>query len=75
MIDIKHLNIIKENKMAKTNTEIQQQSDDKRGVKAKSYKLKVSTIDLIDQLSEQLNIPKNELIDLAIMQYAASINA
>lgn len=69
-----HLDGIKELKMAKTTTEIQRESDDKRGVKTQSYKLKVSTINLIEQLSEQLNLPKKELIDIAVKHYAESLS-
>ncbi|HHF7319660.1 TPA: ribbon-helix-helix protein, CopG family [Haemophilus influenzae] len=48
--------------MAKTMAEIVAKSDEKRGVKAKTYKLPIETIAKIEQLSQSLNIPQNQLI-------------
>ncbi|MCT8560400.1 hypothetical protein Q7526_00320 [Glaesserella parasuis] len=48
--------------------EIKARSDEKRGVKAKSYKLGVETIALIEQLARERNIPQNQLIKLAVEQ-------
>ncbi|AIK89316.1 hypothetical protein Q7267_11325 [Glaesserella parasuis] len=48
--------------------EIKARSDEKRGVKAKSYKLSVETIALIEQLARERNIPQNQLIKLAVEQ-------
>ena len=45
-----------------TFTELQQRSDEKRGVKAKTYKLPIETIAKIEQLAQSLNIPQNQLI-------------
>ena len=42
--------------MARTSTEIQKRSDEKRGVAAKSYKLPKETIELIAEISEQTSI-------------------
>ncbi|OOF39853.1 ribbon-helix-helix protein, CopG family [Rodentibacter rarus] len=52
--------------MAKTMAEIVAKSDEKRGVKAKTYKLPLSVIVEIEQLSHQLNIPQNQLIIQAV---------
>ncbi|TCK01924.1 hypothetical protein EV694_0565 [Volucribacter psittacicida] len=52
--------------MALSMNEIRARSDEKRGVKAKSYKLPIATIAKIEQLSKQLNIPQNQLIIQAV---------
>lgn len=52
--------------MAMSINEIKARSDEKRGVKAKSYKLPLATIAKIEQLSKQLNIPQNQLIIQAV---------
>ena len=48
--------------MAKTMAEIVAKSDEKRGVKAKTYKLPIETIAKIEQLAKSLDIPQNQLI-------------
>lgn len=52
--------------MALSRTELQSRSDEKRGVKAKTYKLPLSTIADIEQLSRERGIPQNQLITQAI---------
>lgn len=44
-------------------------SDERRGVKAKTFKLPIAFIAEIEQLSAQLNIPQNQLIIKAIEQF------
>ena len=46
--------------------EIKARSDEKRGVKSKSYKLPLATIAEIEQLSKQHDIPQNQLISQAV---------
>lgn len=46
--------------------ELKARSDEKRGVKAKSYKLPLSVINDIEQLSRERGIPQNQLIIQAI---------
>lgn len=52
--------------MTMSRTEHQNRSDEKRGVKAKSYKLPLSTIADIEQLSRERGIPQNQLIIQAV---------
>lgn len=52
--------------------EIKARSDEKRGVKSKSYKLPLETIAEIEQLSKQLNIPQNQLIIQAVALFKQS---
>ncbi|MBK0062633.1 MULTISPECIES: hypothetical protein [unclassified Acinetobacter] len=52
--------------MAKSTTQIQAESDNKRGIKAKTYKLPITTVELIDELSKEHGIPQNQLITQAI---------
>lgn len=53
-------------KSSLTNTEIQKRSDEKRGVKIKSFKLPLSVIEDIELLSEQNEISQAQLIAQAI---------
>lgn len=46
--------------------EIKNRSDEKRGVKSKSYKLPLTVIVEIEQLSKQFNIAQNQLIIQAV---------
>ncbi|EMA1800149.1 ribbon-helix-helix domain-containing protein [Cronobacter turicensis] len=59
--------------MAQSISSIQAKSDDKRGVKPKTYKLKISTIDLISELSEQTGKPQSALIEEAIALLAEKL--
>lgn len=54
----------------KTRTQIQTDSDAKRGIMTKSYKLHRDDVELIKKIAEQLNMAQNELIVKAIKEYA-----
>ncbi|PJG82109.1 hypothetical protein [Caviibacterium pharyngocola] len=56
--------------MALSRTEIVNRSNAKRGIKQKAFKLHESTIELIEQLAKQHNIPQNQLIKLAVEKFA-----
>jgi len=56
-------------KMAKTPTEIQRDSDSKRGVKVKSFKLKLDDIAYIEQVAKKHDLSHNELLIQAIRFY------
>ncbi len=58
--------------MAKSRTEIQKKSDDKRGVTTKTYRLPKSLVLQIAELSKAHGISQGELIKRAIEQYADS---
>ncbi|MFT4021996.1 MAG: hypothetical protein QM666_10810 [Acinetobacter sp.] len=55
--------------MAKTQAEIQKESDERRGMKSKSFKLSTDTVDKIADFAAQHNIPQNQLITDAIDLY------
>ncbi|MBS9780958.1 MAG: CopG family transcriptional regulator [Gammaproteobacteria bacterium] len=55
--------------MAKSRTEIQKKSDDKRGVTTKTYRLPKSVVEQIAELSKEQGISQGELIKRAIEQY------
>jgi hypothetical protein len=55
--------------MALTRVEINQKSDQKRGVKVKGFKLHVDDITLIEQASKSLDIPQAQLIVDAVKFY------
>ena len=55
--------------MPKSRTDIQERSDTKRGVKAKTYKLPIKTINLIEEYSDKNEITKARLIAEAIELY------
>lgn len=55
--------------MAKSITEIQAKSDQKRGLKVKGFKLHIDDITLIEQASKNLNIPQSQLIIDAVKFY------
>lgn len=59
--------------MAQSRVDIQQKSDDKRGVRAKSYKLPVSIIDLIEALSKETGTPQSAVISKAVELFAESL--
>ena len=56
--------------MVLTRTQIQARSDTKRGIKVKSFKLEIETIELIEQLASQLGVAQAALIKAAIEAYA-----
>lgn len=53
----------------KSRNQIQYDSDEKRGVKIKGFKLHLDDIALIEQLSARLGVPQNQLIMDAIRAY------
>ncbi len=56
--------------MAKSTAEIQKRSDDKRGVKTKSFKIKKEIFDLIEKISLERGLAQNAMITEAILLYA-----
>lgn len=54
-------------------TQIQKDSNERRGVKNKAFTLKLDDIELIKSLAERLNIPQNQLIMDAVRAYEKSI--
>ncbi|WP_249962278.1 ribbon-helix-helix protein, CopG family [Histophilus somni] len=52
--------------MATTNAERVAKSDAKRGIKLKAFKLPLEVIGEIEQISQQLGIPQNQLIIQAL---------
>ncbi len=58
--------------MAKSRTEIQKKSDDKRGVTTKTYRLPKSVVLQIAELSKAHGMSQGELIKRAIEQYGDS---
>lgn len=59
--------------MALSKSEIQKRSDERRGVKARGYKLPIETIELISELSEQTGAPQSKIIENAILMYQNAI--
>jgi predicted DNA-binding protein len=59
--------------MALSRAEIQKRSDDKRGVKPKSYKLPLETIDTIIALSNGTGKSQSKIIEEAIKLYKCSL--
>lgn len=53
----------------KSLNQIQYDSDAKRGVKVKGFKLHLDDIAFIEQMAERLNIPQNQLIVDAVRAY------
>ncbi|MGX3020940.1 ribbon-helix-helix protein, CopG family [Ursidibacter sp. B-7004-1] len=56
--------------MAMTRQEINAKSDAKRGIKQKSLKLHIDTISLLEQLSKEMGIGQNQVVTLALKQFA-----
>lgn len=54
----------------KTRTQINADSDAKRGIVTKSYKLHRDDVEMIKQIAQDLNMAQNELIVKAIKEYA-----
>lgn len=59
--------------MALSRAEIQKRSDDRRGVKPKSYKLPLETIDTIIELSNGTGKSQSKIIEEAIKLYKDSL--
>lgn len=59
--------------MAKTQVERTKVSDEKRGVMAKSYKLKIELVEAIAALASERGIPQNQVIEEAIELYISRI--
>ncbi|OOR92095.1 hypothetical protein B0181_02115 [Moraxella caviae] len=57
--------------MAKTPTQIQKDSDIKRGFKTKGLKMHIDDIALLESLSKAHNIPQNQLVAEAIRLWQA----
>lgn len=56
--------------MALSRSEINQRSNERRGVVNKAFKLKQETVDLIIQLAEQRGLSQVQLVTLAVQQLA-----
>lgn len=56
----------------KTRTQIQAESDAKRGIKLKAFKLHTDDIAMIEQVARDLNMPQNRLIVEAVKAFYAS---
>lgn len=52
--------------MVMSRSEINEKSNEKRGVVAKTYKLKKDLVERIEKLSIELNIPQSRIIEKAI---------
>lgn len=61
--------------MAMSINEIKARSDEKRGVKVKGFKLPITFIAEIEQLSAQYGIPQNQLIMQAVELFKQSKGA
>lgn len=61
--------------MALSRTEIVAKSDAKKGMQAKTYKLPKTLVTEIEQLSQTLGIPQNQLIMQAVELFKAQHNA
>lgn len=61
--------------MAMSRSEYQKRSDEKRGIKLKAFKLPQVVISEIEQLSQQLGIPQNQLIIQAVEAFKQSKGA
>lgn len=53
----------------KSRNQIQYDSDAKRGVKIKGFKLHLDDIAMIEQVAERLGLPQNQLIVEAVRAY------
>ncbi|MCK3654276.1 hypothetical protein A4G19_15805 [Pasteurellaceae bacterium Macca] len=58
--------------MALSRTEIVKRSETKHGIKLKAFKLPITVIEEIEQLSKTLGIPQNQLIIQAFQQFKQS---
>ncbi|WP_037586464.1 hypothetical protein [Stenoxybacter acetivorans] len=57
--------------MAMTQAEIQRRSDEKRGVRVKSFKLPIAVINLIEETAQRTGKPQTLVISEAIRAYTA----
>ncbi|MCK3656501.1 hypothetical protein A4G19_12340 [Pasteurellaceae bacterium Macca] len=57
---------------ALSRTEIVKRSETKHGIKLKAFKLPITVIEEIEQLSKTLGIPQNQLIIQAFQQFKQS---
>lgn len=55
--------------MSKTRTQIQKESDEKRGLKLKAFKLHVDDIAYIEQCAKTLDMPQNQMIMQALKAF------
>lgn len=58
--------------MKLSTNELKALSDERRGVKAKTFKLPIAFIAEIEQLSEQYGIPQNQLLMQAVEAFKQS---
>lgn len=58
----------------KSQTQIQKESNARRGVKNKAFTLKLDDIELIKSLSKRLDIPQNQLIMDAVRAYQRQLD-
>lgn len=56
----------------KSATQIQKDSDDKRGIKLKAFKLHIDDIAMIETTAKTLNMPQNRLVVEAVKAYLAN---
>lgn len=56
--------------MAMTRSEIQKRSDEKRGVRVKSLKMKVEDILLLEKLAAETGLAQGDLVAAALKKYA-----
>lgn len=56
--------------MAKSTTQIQKESDARRGLKLKATKLPVEIVALLEQLSKDTGTPQNQIIAEGIQLWA-----
>ncbi len=59
--------------MAKSRSEINQESNERRGVVSKSFKLHESTVDLVKTLSEETGKSQAQIITEALKMYAENV--
>lgn len=59
--------------MARSQTERQRDSDARRGVVAKSYKLPQALVDTIAQIAAERGIPQNQVIQEAVELYVGRL--
>lgn len=58
----------------KTRNQIQKDSDEKRGIKLKAFKLHIDDIAMIETTAKTLNMPQNRLVVEAVKAYLANHN-
>ena len=60
--------------MAKSRSEINQESNERRGIVSKSYKLHESTVEQLKSLSESTGESQAKIITEAVKLYAEQLN-